>query len=369
MRILYVEPYDGGSHAMFTQTLTEGVDATFRVLRLPGRHWKWRMRGSAAWAALAHGPVLAEPYDVVWVSSYVPLAELVGLAPALQGVRRVMYFHENQLAFPPRTAAHPERDHHFGFTQLVSALAADLCLFNSAHNRDTFLREGRALLARMPDAVPPGWIETIAARSEVLGVPVPLPDEAPVVGAASDPASGPVILWNHRWEHDKGPETFFGALMQLAAEGVPFRLAVCGERFSRTPAVFDEARRVLADRIVHFDPLPTAAEARGLFARADIVVSTARHEFFGISMIEATHLGACPLVPDRLAYPEIFPAEYRYADDEQLVVRLRDLCQRYGHGESLRADRRQITEPLSARALLPKYGARLRRLVATRARP
>ena len=37
-----------------------------------------------------------------------------------------------------------------------------------------------------------------------------------------------------------------------------------------------------------------------------MVVSCARHEFFGISMVEAVAAGAYPLLPNRLAYPEVF---------------------------------------------------------------
>jgi glycosyltransferase involved in cell wall biosynthesis len=364
MRILYVEPFDGGSHATFTRTLTAGIEAQFSVLRLPGRHWKWRMRGSAAWAALEHAPTLQAPHDVLFCSSYVPLAELVGLAPALSAIPRVLYFHENQLAFPARGDAHPERDDHFGFTQLVSALAADTCWFNSRHNLDSFVQAGRARLRRLPDAVPRGWIERIVERSEVWPVPVDLPDVAPEI-IEPDPterARGPVVLWNHRWEHDKNPEGFFEVLFALAAEGVPFRLAVCGRRFREVPGVFERARQRLADRIVHFGMLDDAAQVHGLLARADVVVSTAHHEFFGISMVEATHFGARPLVPDRLAYPEIFGDEYRYADDAHLTTTLRELCEAHVAGATLRADRRAVTRPYLASNLLPRYAARLRQL-------
>lgn len=369
MRVLYVEPFERGSHASFTQVLTQagalpGVEWT--VLTLPGRHWKWRMRGVVAWAALEQGERLAAPYDLVLASSYVPLAELVGLAPALASVPRILYFHENQLTFPRRGPDPGERDHHFGFTQLVSALAATRCVFNSAHNRDGFLEAGRELLGRMPDAVPRGWVERIEARSEVLPVPVALPDEAPAPDAEPEEpvrALGPVILWNHRWEHDKGPEGFFDALEQLCAREVPFRVAVCGQRFSRVPDVFERARAWLGDRVVQWGTCESGAEYHALLGRAHLAVSTAEHEFFGISMVEATHFGAAPLVPDRLAYPEIFPSKHRYPDHAALVDRLEARCRAWVSGAVLREDRRALTDPYRAVNLLPRYLGLLQRVV------
>jgi glycosyltransferase involved in cell wall biosynthesis len=366
VHVLYAEPYDGGSHASFTHALTSGLDARFTRLTLPGRHWKWRMRGFAAWAALARPDALTADVDLVFASSYVPLAELVGLAPWLARVPRLYYFHENQLSYPVLEAR--ERDGHFGFTQLVSALAATACIFNSAHNRDAFLTSAAEVLARMPDAVPPGWVETIAARSEVLAVPVALPDAPPDPEVeplgSDDRRRGPIVLWNHRWEHDKNPEGFFGALFRLADAGAPFRLAVCGQRFAREPEIFERARQRLDARIVHWGPCDDTAAYHALLQRAHLCVSTAHHEFFGVSMIEATHFGAHPVVPDRLSYPEIFDAKYRYRDDDALVVSLGTLCRAFVHGAPLRADRRSITEPFSTRALLPRYDARLRRAVA-----
>ncbi|MBN1770419.1 MAG: DUF3524 domain-containing protein [Deltaproteobacteria bacterium] len=365
--MLYLEPYDAGSHAAFTRILTGGLEADWTVLTLPGRHWKWRMRGAAAWLALERARELRGPFDVVLASACLPLAELVGLVPALATVPRLLYFHENQLAFPVRAEFAGERDLHFGVTQLVSVLAADRCAFNSAWNRDSFLVAARELLARMPDAVPAGWLERLAERSVVLPLPVELPDHPGVAGrdvpAGPGRAPGPLILWNHRWEHDKGPEAFFGALARLADRGVPFRAAVCGERFREAPAVFDEARARLGARLQHFGFVEDRHAYLDLLARAQLVVSTARHEFFGLAVLEAVQLGARPLVPDGLCYPELYPAEFRYAGEAALAAELERLCRGWTAGTlELRADRRALTAPFAAPRVLPRYAALLTEL-------
>jgi glycosyltransferase involved in cell wall biosynthesis len=363
MRILYVEPFEAGSHAAFTRALTGALPARWTVLTLPGRHWKWRMRGSAAWAALDHREALEADHDLVFVSSYVPLAELVGLAPQLARCPRVLYFHENQLAYPDRESS--ARDHHFGFTQLVSCLAATRCVFNSRFNLESFLEAGRSLLERMPDAVPCGWIERIAARSEVLPVPLPLPIPPPPRRPPSpdERALGPIVLWNHRWEFDKNPEGFFSVLRTLRDRGVAFRVIVCGQRFSRWPVVFDDARRSLGARVVHFGYVESRAEYEALLSRADIAISTAHHEFFGVSMIEAAHFGALTLVPDRLAYPEVFPPSCRYHDERELARRLTLACERFARGETLVSEAPDLGARFGTEAVVGRYAALFEALV------
>jgi len=364
LEILYLEPFDGGSHAVFTQTLTTHVPAKWTVLTLPGRHWKWRMRGAAPYWVLAHREALARSYDVVFASSMVPLAELVGLAPHLASVPKILYFHENQLTYPVRDAFFGERDHHYGFSQLVSALAADACWFNSAYNRDGFLDAGRVLLRRMPDFVPKDWVDSIAARSHVYPVPMILPEGFEGIEDAGPRTDGPIILWNHRWEHDKRPDRFFDALDALDRRGIAFRLVLLGQRYRTWPAAFDDARARYGHRVLQFGPAASRADYRAWLTRAHIAVSTADQEFFGISMLEATHFGAYPLVPDRLAYPEFYPPEYRYGSFDELVERIGSLCCRWIEGTaSLRGDRRAITRPLSD-PLLETYAFALRELAS-----
>jgi glycosyltransferase involved in cell wall biosynthesis len=78
--------------------------------------------------------------------------------------------------------------------------------------------------------------------------------------------------------------------------------------------------------VLHFGWADARTYARLLW-QADIVVSTALHEFFGISVVEAAYCGCFPVLPRRLAYPEVLPASHHdaclYDDFEGLLDRLR----------------------------------------------
>jgi glycosyltransferase involved in cell wall biosynthesis len=135
----------------------------------------------------------------------------------------------------------------------------------------------------------------------------------------------PLILWNHRWEHDKDPETFFECLFALHRQNIPFELAVMGQSYRRRPAIFAQARKVLVDRIVHWGYADHAEYARWLW-QADFLPVTSRHDFFGRSVVEAIWCGCYPLLPRRLAYPAHIPADLHetilYRDPEELTHRL-----------------------------------------------
>lgn len=136
----------------------------------------------------------------------------------------------------------------------------------------------------------------------------------------------PLILWNHRWEHDKDPDVFFGALAALADRGLDFRVAVLGERYRRIPPAFQGGLDRLGDRILQFGYVPSRERYFEWLRRSDVVVSTARQENFGVAIVEAVRSGCLPLLPNRLSYPELIPSAHHstclYENQEELVERL-----------------------------------------------
>jgi len=315
-RILLLSAYRADSHAWWADWLQSAFpDVDWQVLELPGRHFRWRIRGNPlSWlepmeAALANA-------DAVLATSMVDLATLRGLFPALTRIPNLYYFHENQFAYPTR--AQQIRSLEPQMVQLYGALAADEVLFNSQWNRDSFLAGVDALLERMPDAVPKALSARLAAKSQVI--PVPL---KPIKLNGAIVRDEQLIVWNHRWEYDKAPEVFAEALELLAKRGVDFRLALLGSRPVTTPHALMTVQTQFDPVIVANAHLPRADYERTL-SQAAIAVSTAIHEFQGLAMLEAASAGAVPLVPDTLVYPEHFALAYRYqaSNTQALAERL-----------------------------------------------
>jgi hypothetical protein len=111
----------------------------------------------------------------------------------------------------------------------------------------------------------------------------------------------------------------------LVERNVPFRVALAGSNVRQQPEEFEVARQWLGERVIHYGRADRQTYHRLLW-EADVVVSTARHEFFGIAVVEAIYARCFPVLPQRLAYPEILPqaqhAQCLYKDFEELVSHL-----------------------------------------------
>ncbi|MEE4383793.1 MAG: DUF3524 domain-containing protein [Pseudomonadales bacterium] len=306
MDVLLLDAYDADSH----RRLREGLVTAFPAVRftervLPPRHFAWRAGGNAL--AFAEAVPRNPRPDRLLAAGPVDLATLRGLRPDLASVPTVCYVHEHEFAYPgnPRERGRLERQ----LRMVYALLAADRVLVNSRYGADTLLAGVEALLARFPDAVPAGIVRRIADRLAVA--PIPLEDALLATPRRRrDPARPLEVVWNHRWEWDKGPDRLPVIADVLERAGLRWRLHLLGRRFRTRPAAFDalEAR------------LPPGHPARGCWGRiedrdayrtrladADVVLSTALHDFQGLSVLEAVALGCAPVVPDRLAYREFLP--------------------------------------------------------------
>jgi glycosyltransferase involved in cell wall biosynthesis len=342
---LLLESYYDGSHRHLVDGLRQQVCPDATLWTLPGRKWKWRMRGAALDFARRFRTERPAP-DGIFVTSLTNAAELRGLL-AREGVDLplAVYFHENQLAYPIQHF--DRRDHHFAWTNLHSALVADRLAFNSRFNLESFLEGMRLVVRKMPDARPEWVLDEIRDRAQILPVPIESCPFEPVRG-------GPChVVWNHRREFDKGGESLLAAATALVDSGMDFRFSLLGQQFDSCPPVFAEVTARLGSHLVQDGFVESRDDYWKILASADVALSTARHEFQGLAVLEACAAGATPLVPDALAYCELFPEEWRYHDDAQLAKQLVD---RVRDVERWRAtDPRPVARAFSWSALAPQW--------------
>ena len=337
LNVLALEPWYGGSHKNFLDGLVGHSRHRFHAVTMAARFWKWRMHGGAVTLARKAAQALGEGFrpDVLLATDMVNLPAFLALMRgALADVPVVLYFHENQLTYPLPPEA--ERDATYAYINYLSCLAADRVVFNSRFHHDAFLEALPGLLRAFPDYTHLHTVGEIRRKSTVLHLGIDLAghDAYADVRRQRRPGEAPIVLWNQRWEYDKRPEAFFHLMNRLDDAGCPFRLILAGEHFERQPREFEQAFERYAERILHYGYAEDFEEYSRLLHRADVVVSTARHEFFGIAMMEAIYCGCHPLLPNRLSYPELIPdalhrpllhAPVLYENDEDLFHVLHDL--------------------------------------------
>jgi len=358
MRVCLLEPYDTGSHAEWLRGYAAHACHQVTTLTLDGRFWKWRMHGGAV--TLARRFMEREVQtDVLLASDMLDLSTFRALT-RVQTVHTpaALYMHENQLTYPLKPGE--RRDLHYGFINYASMLCAEAVYFNSEFHLQSWFEELPRLLKHFPDYNELPTIRLLQERSQVL--PVGLDLEPFDAYRPSVPNSGPaVIVWNHRWEYDKNPADFLAALYILQDAGYDFRVALLGEVFVEVPPELKEARRRLDGRIIHFGYLDSRADYARCLWDADIVVSTAIHEFFGAAVLEALYCDCLPILPDRLSYPALVPGDYRarclYTTEAELVRLLRDAVRRVD--ETRATSLRAVAARYDWAAMAPLYDSTL----------
>lgn len=367
MRVLLVEPYLGGSHADWAHGLVRHSTHEVVLVAHEGRHWRWRMRGGPVTLAEQAASAVAEcgRPDVVLVSGMTDVAAFCGLSRSWLGATPVvLYLHESQLLHPGRPGG--DAGSEGVLANWRSMVAADHVFVATRFHRRALLDSLPAALAAVPDEPHDHLLAEVASRTSVLPVGVELTALIDGPRPATDGAA-PLVVWPHRWDHDKRPEALLRVLVALAGQGVPFRLALAGANARVDPREFDQAIDALGDRVVHVGHLPRT-DYETLLLHSDVVVSTAAHEFFGVSTVEAVAAGSVPLLPDRLSYPELVPPGfhdavlYRHSLFDRLRAVLEDLPAARARVEGLRPAMARWSWPTVA----PDYDAALGTLVAGR---
>lgn len=331
--ILFIEPFYDGSHKQFIDTLIDGLALNrdqYQLVTMTGKKWHWRARTSALHLSEQVPEVVG--FDTLLTSSVTPLADLLALRPDLNPLHKLFYCHENQLVYPVRKGDSSARDFQYGYNQILSCLVADSVLFNSAYNMNSFLSRVDSFLRRQPDYKPTSSVaDRLRRKSRVLYYPLLFPPHCLAEYGRrdfGDRTNELHIIWPHRWEHDKNPEEFFNVIERLFSDGEQFSVSVIGQTFEDNPEVFARARHVLSDRVRFWGFQPSQQQFWHALASADVVVSTAIHEFFGVSVLQAMAVGCWPLCPRRLVYPELLQPDQLYSNSDQLLRRLKKLCRR-----------------------------------------
>lgn len=312
MKVLLVEPWMAGSHLAWAEGYQRSSELDVDIIGLPGQLWRWRLQGGAAPLAerLRAQVRLNGPPDLLLCSGLVDVAQLLGLTRDVipSTVPVVTYQHESQLVYPTG-----DRDRSACLAEWSSWLASDRVFFNSSYHREAVRQALPSFLQQLPDDSHVELMDDVLRRFEILPVGVDLSwTDGAIKGRKGEDSAAPVILWPHRWEDDKDPEAFGRALDRLVTDGLDHRLILAGEEPTVGSSRRDPLMERHAERVIAVGPFSTEEYRRHL-ASADLVVSCAKHEFFGVAVVEAVAAGCHPVVPQALAYPEVLGPHAGYS--------------------------------------------------------
>lgn len=308
MKILLLSAYNTHSHNYWCNLLIKNLPQfQWTFLQLPPRKFSWRIRGNAlSWSEL-NSKELSETYDTILATSMVDLATIIGLNPNLGSAKKIYYFHENQFEYP-LSGDKKNGNVESMMVNLYGAMAADLVLFNSNFNRDTFKKGAETLLKRINDFSPTEAVDKIVKKSKIMPVPICNKSE---IKSTKIPNS---IIWNHRWEYDKNPEDFYLALKELKARDIDFKLIIMGIEFKNSPEAFSKIKNEFPDNILCWGH-QTSESYKSWLSKGEFIISTAIHEFQGLAVMEGVQYRAIPIVPNRLSYPQWFSKKYIYSQN------------------------------------------------------
>ncbi len=310
MRILLLSAYDTDSHRAWCQGLMQHMpEHQWCYLTLPGRYFSWRIRGNPlSFVYGENAKQLEQDFDLIVATSMVDLATFKGLTPHLASTPSILYCHENQFAYPKSAQQHTSVEPQM--VNLYAALAADHVLFNSEFNRQSFLQGARDLLKQLPDHAPLRAVDSIEQKSQVL--PVPIHCHHSLTPSPFQQGETLKVIWNHRWEYDKGPDTLAACIELAHEQQLNVEFSICGMSFRQQPKAFIQLQQRQLANVRHMGTFAKRSDYLQQLAEHHVVLSTALHEFQGLAVLEGAALKCTPLAPDRLAYPEWIPPSQLY---------------------------------------------------------
>lgn len=342
--ILLVESFYKGSHKYWA----DGVLKTFA----PGV--KGAFLSSLSWqdAMLYGGLELSEkiPVDteLVIATSTVDVSQLKTKAPIF------MYFHENQYAYPQSEnfSNREFRSKAFSVINLTSALAASKLIFNSNFNKESFFKNARRDLQSLNLSSADRKLSGLEKSAVVLPVGINIIEKEKV-------NYEPTILWNHRWEEDKGVSKFKELVDKIPIE---FSLNIVGEQPDTLPVELS----ALKSEATHFGFVADRGSYEGVLLNSLLLPVTSKQEFFGISVLEATSAGVLPLLPNRLSYPQLVPDELKkvilYDSEEELLNKVEFYLQHPLLVREMQQKLREMASCYSWESLRNSYGSKLLKL-------
>lgn len=192
---LLLSGYHALSQKHWADFVTQNTPYHWQQIALPPRYFSWRMRGAPLSVAALGNEKISANYELLLATSSIDLSVVQSLYPNLRNTPSILYFHENQFAYPKQNTPGSVVD--WQMVNLYSALRADKLLFNTEFNRSSFLGGVEALLKKMPDLVPKHLVESLNNKSALLPVPIPAPASTRTPQAEQNKTLK--IIWNHRW--------------------------------------------------------------------------------------------------------------------------------------------------------------------------
>lgn len=319
MNILLLEPYYGGSHKYFIDQLSSHLESeghNVTLISLAPRHWRSRLQLGhlSLIQKLKESMKEVEPrFDLILLNSLMDCATFKSLLPpSFSHTPLWIYFHENQMGYPlDKDSPTFKRDediqkHIIPSFHLNQVLCGDKLIFNSNFTREnTFNCLSDFINSRSENT---SFLNLDRLKENSLVIPVGT-SPSPLKQQTAWVSRPKRILWNHRWEYDKGPQEFFSLFEVLIREDPTLSLSLLGENNRDKSGIFSLFKSRYHNNIHHFGFIESKDQYWKELDLCRVLPVTSIHDFLGLSLLEAIEAGVIPLLPDRLVYPELIPSE------------------------------------------------------------